>query len=89
MIPPKIPITVFSLCRAPPIKFYITGYVVRGFGHFHLHSSLRSHTVGVSHVAHAIRQRGVMASLAYRVYGLGTQEPKGKAQVTYVDVIDM
>ena len=84
MIPPKIPITVFSLCRAPPIKFYVTGYTA-----MRVYSSLRSHTVGVSHVAHAIRQRGVMASLAYRVYGLGTQEPKGKAQVTYVDVIDM
>ena len=53
MIPPKIPIIVFSLCRAPPIKFYVTGYVVRGFDPFRLHSSLRSHTVGVSHVAHA------------------------------------
>ena len=77
MIPPKIPIIVFSLCRAPPIKFYVTGYVVWGFDPVRLHSSLRSHTVGVSHVAHAIRQRGVMASLAYRVYGLGTQVPKG------------
>ena len=89
MIPPKILIIVFSLYCAPPIKFYVTGYAARGFGHFRLHSSIRSHIVGVSHVAHAIRQRGVMASLAYRVYGLGTQEPKGKAQVTYVDVIDM
>ena len=64
MIPPKIPIMVFSLCRAP---FYVTGYTARGFGRFQLHSSLRSHKVGVSHVAHAIRQRGVKASLAYRV----------------------
>jgi hypothetical protein len=65
MIPPKIPIIVFSLCRAPPIKFYVTGYVVRGFDPFRLHSSLRSHTVGVSHVAHAYTSEGVMASLAY------------------------
>ena len=65
MIPPKIPIIVFSLCRAPPIKFYVTGYTVRGFGHFWLHSSLHSHTVGVRHVAHANTAKGVMASLAY------------------------
>ena len=64
MIPPKIPIIVFSLCRAPPIKFYVTGYTVRGFGRFRLHSSLRSHTVGVSHVSRANTAKGVMASLA-------------------------
>ena len=64
MIPPKIPIIVFSLCRAPPIKFYVTEYAVRGFVQFRLHSSLRSYTVGVSHVAHANTSEGVMASLA-------------------------
>ena len=59
MIPPKIPIIVFSLCRAPPIKFYVTGYAA-----LRLHLSLRSHTVGVSHVARANMSEGVMASLA-------------------------
>ena len=34
-------------------KVYVTGYATCGFGRFWLHSSLRLHTVGVSHVAHA------------------------------------
>ena len=50
---------MFSLQRAPPIKFYVTGYAA-----LRLHSSLRSYTVGVSHVAHANTSEGVMASLA-------------------------
>ena len=84
MIPPKIPIILFSLCRAPPRKFYVTGYAARGFDRFQLHSSLRSHTVGVSHVAHANTSEGVMASLACRVHGLGTQEDRKIEHESYV-----
>ena len=89
MIPPKIPIIVFSLCRAPPRKFYVTGYAARGFDRFWLHSSLRSHTVCVSHVAHTNTAKGVMVSLACRVHGLGTQEIERSSTSHMDDVIDI
>ena len=76
MIPSKIPL-VFFLQRAPPRKFYVMRQAVT----IGCQTYRRSHTVGVSHVAQALRG-GYCGEPSICRYGLGTRRPKGRAWVT-------